>query len=43
VRELREGGDNASPIVTSMPGHPVSAEFKSIAAKVIQELEHARE
>jgi ATP-binding protein involved in chromosome partitioning len=43
VRELREGGDNASPIVTSMPGHPVSAEFKSIAAKVIQELEHAKE
>ncbi len=43
VRELREGGDNARPIVASNPGHPVSAEFKSIAAKVIQELERAAE
>jgi len=39
VRELREGGDNASPIVASNPAHPVSAAFKSIASKVIEGLD----
>jgi ATP-binding protein involved in chromosome partitioning len=39
VRELREGGDTASPIVVTMPDHPVSAAFKSIAAKVLEQVE----
>ena len=38
LRELREGGDNARPIVAAMPEHPASAAFKSIAAKVIEQL-----
>ncbi|MGC1192715.1 MAG: Mrp/NBP35 family ATP-binding protein [Candidatus Binatus sp.] len=41
VRELREGGDNASPIVASNPAHPISAAFKSIAAKVIEGLDRS--
>ena len=41
VRELREGGDHASPIVSSIPAHPVSAAFKSIAAKVIEGLDRS--
>jgi ATP-binding protein involved in chromosome partitioning len=41
VRELREGGDHASPIVASNPAHPVSAAFKSIAAKVIEGLDRS--
>ena len=40
VRELREGGDTASPIVVTMPDHPVSVAFKSIAAKVLEAVEH---
>jgi ATP-binding protein involved in chromosome partitioning len=40
VRELREGGDEASPIVAANPSHRVSVAFQSIAAKVIDELEH---
>jgi ATP-binding protein involved in chromosome partitioning len=40
VRELREGGDTASPIVAVNPAHPVSLAFKSIAEKVMAELEH---
>jgi ATP-binding protein involved in chromosome partitioning len=43
VRELREGGDNASPIVATNPGHPVSAAFKSVATKVIDELDNPRQ
>jgi ATP-binding protein involved in chromosome partitioning len=43
VRELREGGDTANPIVATNPGHPVSAEFKSIAAKVIDRLDRGGE
>ena len=39
VRELREGGDNASPMVAANPAHPISAAFKSIAAKVIEGLD----
>jgi ATP-binding protein involved in chromosome partitioning len=42
VRELREGGDHASPIVTANPTHPVSVAFQSIAAKVIEELERPK-
>ena len=42
VRELREGGDEASPIVATDPSHRVSVVFKSIAAKVIEELEHPK-
>src|ERR1700723_1750889 len=41
VRELREGGDNASPIVATNPAHPVSAAFKSIASKVIEGLDRS--
>ena len=41
VRELREGGDNASPMVAANPAHPISAAFKSIAAKVIEGLDQS--
>ena len=43
VRELREGGDNAQPIVAAAPAHPVTAAFKSIASKVIEQLDHPRQ
>jgi ATP-binding protein involved in chromosome partitioning len=39
VRQIREGGDTAHPIVVADPGHPVSASFKSIAAAVISQLQ----
>ena len=39
VRELREGGDQASPIVAANPAHPASVAFKSMAAKVIEGLD----
>src|SRR5229473_769260 len=42
VRELREGGDEASPIVAANPLHPVSVAFQSIAAKVIEELDRPK-
>lgn len=35
VRELREGGDSASPLVAARPDDPVSAIFKSMASKII--------
>ncbi len=38
VRQIREGGDSANPIVATNPGHPVSATFKSIAANIISRL-----
>jgi ATP-binding protein involved in chromosome partitioning len=38
VRQIREGGDTANPIVVANPGHPVSATFKSIAASIISRL-----
>jgi len=41
VRELREGGDRATPIVATNPRHPVTAAFDAIAAKVINQVEHA--
>ena len=40
VRELREGGDRATPIVATNPRHPVTAAFDAIAAKVINQVEH---
>jgi ATP-binding protein involved in chromosome partitioning len=40
VREVREGGDNAKPIVATLPAHPITAAFKSIASRVIEQLEH---
>ncbi|HVN63737.1 MAG TPA: Mrp/NBP35 family ATP-binding protein [Candidatus Binataceae bacterium] len=43
VREIREGGDSANPIVVISPESPASAAFKSIAAKVIRQLEEAHE
>jgi ATP-binding protein involved in chromosome partitioning len=39
TRELREGGDHAMPLVAVNPKHPVTAAFKSVAAKIIEELE----
>jgi ATP-binding protein involved in chromosome partitioning len=39
VRELREGGDHASPIVVAHPDHPVSAAFKAIAASIAERVE----
>jgi ATP-binding protein involved in chromosome partitioning len=39
VRELREGGDTASPLVVTNPGHTVSETFKSIASKLIARLD----
>ena len=42
TRELREGGDTASPIVAVNPGHAISAAFKEIAAKVIASIDTAR-
>jgi ATP-binding protein involved in chromosome partitioning len=39
VRELREGGDTASPLVVTNPGHAVSETFKSIASKLIARLD----
>ncbi len=39
VRELREGGDTARPVVAASPEHPVSAAFKSIARNLIDQLE----
>ena len=38
VRQIREGGDTANPIVVTEPGHPVSITFKSIAAAIIARL-----
>src|SRR6266852_8140057 len=35
VRELRESGDYARPLVAIRPDHPVAAEFRSIADRVI--------
>jgi ATP-binding protein involved in chromosome partitioning len=40
VREVREGGDNAKPIVATQPAHPITAAFKSIASRVTEQLEH---
>ncbi|HXW83931.1 MAG TPA: Mrp/NBP35 family ATP-binding protein [Candidatus Binataceae bacterium] len=36
VRELREGGDRAQPLVAVAGAHPVSAAFRDIAAQVMQ-------
>ena len=41
VRELREGGDRATPIVATNPRHAVTAAFDAIAAKVISQVDHA--
>jgi ATP-binding protein involved in chromosome partitioning len=37
--ELREGLDHASPLVASNSAHPVSQQFRSIAGKVLKELQ----
>jgi len=39
TRELREGGDTAMPLVAVNPAHPVTAAFRSVAAKIIERLE----
>jgi ATP-binding protein involved in chromosome partitioning len=39
VRELREGGDAAAPLVVAHPEHPVVAAFRTIASTVIAQLE----
>jgi ATP-binding protein involved in chromosome partitioning len=38
VREIRQGGDSANPILIAEPGHPASATFKAIAATIITRL-----
>jgi len=35
VRQIREGGDTANPIVIAEPGHPVSETFRAIAAIIV--------
>jgi ATP-binding protein involved in chromosome partitioning len=42
VRELREGGDHASPLVVANPTHPVTTAFKAIASDVIGQLQHSK-
>ncbi len=39
VRELREGGDQAMPLVAVNQAHPVAVQFKAVAAKIIEGLE----
>ncbi len=39
IRELREGGDTAAPLVAAHPEHPVTATFRAIASAVIDQLE----
>jgi ATP-binding protein involved in chromosome partitioning len=39
VRELREGGDTASPLVAMSPQHPVSVALKIIAGQLIERLD----
>lgn len=41
VPALCEGLDHARPIVAAEPAHPLSLEFKSIAAKVLEQLDAA--
>ena len=41
VRELREGGDNAMPLVVAYPDHPVTATFRAIASTIIARLDQA--
>jgi ATP-binding protein involved in chromosome partitioning len=41
--ELREGGDNANPLVAAHPEHPVSEAFKSVAANVIAHLSRTQD
>jgi ATP-binding protein involved in chromosome partitioning len=38
VRELREGGDAAAPLVAAHPEHPVSVAFRTIAGTVTAQL-----
>jgi len=40
VRELREGGDRAAPLVATNSRHPVTAAFDAIASKLIDQVEH---
>jgi ATP-binding protein involved in chromosome partitioning len=42
VRQIREGGDAAAPIVVADPAHPVTGIFKSIAADVVSRLQRER-
>jgi ATP-binding protein involved in chromosome partitioning len=38
VRELREGGDTAAPLVAAHPEHPLTAAFRTIASAVMDQL-----
>ncbi len=40
VREVREGGDQALPVVAAIPSHPVSEAFKAVARKTIESMEN---
>jgi ATP-binding protein involved in chromosome partitioning len=42
VRELREGGDTARPILIADPAHPVSRAFLAIAHNIVDRLEHSQ-
>ncbi len=39
VRELREGGDTARPLVTAYPDHPVTTTMRAIAGAIIGQLD----
>ncbi len=39
LRELREGGDTAAPLVATQPEHPVAGNFRGIAGAIIENLD----
>ncbi len=39
LRELREGGDTAAPLVATQPEHPVARNFREIAGAIIGKLD----
>ena len=43
VREVREGGDHAMPMVAVNPAHPVAGAFKAVASSIIEELQQAHQ
>jgi hypothetical protein len=39
VRELREGGDRAMPLVAVNPDHPMSVRLRQIASQVLERVQ----
>jgi ATP-binding protein involved in chromosome partitioning len=39
VRELREGGDRAAPLVAVNPDHPISVRLRQIATRVLEQIQ----